>query len=140
MLAGTVFRDDPGLAHALGEQDLADAIVDLVRTGMVQFFALEIDLRPAEMLGQALGEIKRAWTADIVSAEIRQLLLKDRIGLRLLPFALQIQDQRHQRFGDEASAENAETAVLVRAGTKRIGLWRLVHSQLLRRSSAALLR
>jgi hypothetical protein len=41
MLAGAGFGDDAGLAHALGEQDLADAVVDLVRAGVVQLFALE---------------------------------------------------------------------------------------------------
>ncbi len=51
MLAGAGLGDDAGLAHALGKQDLADAVVDLVRAGVVQLFALEIDLRAAEMLG-----------------------------------------------------------------------------------------
>jgi hypothetical protein len=44
------------LAHALREQHLAEAIVDLVRAGMVQLVALEVDRRPAEMLGQPLGK------------------------------------------------------------------------------------
>ncbi|MNU73244.1 hypothetical protein D3C71_627230 [compost metagenome] len=35
VLAGAGFRDDAGLAHALGKQDLAEAIVDLVRAGVV---------------------------------------------------------------------------------------------------------
>ena len=46
------------LAHPLGEQDLAKAIVDLVGAGMVEFIALEIDFCAAKMLGQALGEIQ----------------------------------------------------------------------------------
>ena len=45
MLAGTGLRDDPRLAHAHREQDLPYAIIDLVRAGMVQFVALEPDLR-----------------------------------------------------------------------------------------------
>ncbi len=59
VLAGAGLGDDARLAHALGEQDLAEAIVDLVRAGVVQLLALEIDLRAAEMLGQPLGEIER---------------------------------------------------------------------------------
>ena len=62
MLTGTGFGDDAGLAHAQGEQDLADAIVDLVRAGMVELVALEPDLRAfafwrvlAHVVGQALG-------------------------------------------------------------------------------------
>ena len=61
MLAGAGLGDDAGLAHAPGEQDLAEAIVDLVRAGVIEVFALEIDLRAAEMLRQALGEIERVW-------------------------------------------------------------------------------
>jgi hypothetical protein len=59
MLAGAGFGDDPGLAHAFGKQDLADAIVDLVRAGVIELVALEVDLRAAEMLGQPLGKIHR---------------------------------------------------------------------------------
>ena len=71
MLAGTGLGDDAGLAHAPGEQDLAHHIVDLVRAGMIEFVALEIDFGAAEMLGQPLGEIERAWPADIVLEEFR---------------------------------------------------------------------
>ncbi len=58
VLAGACFGDDALLAHALGEQDLAEAVVDLVRAGVVEVLALEIDLRAAEMLRQTLGEIE----------------------------------------------------------------------------------
>src|SRR5690606_31503616 len=47
--------------------------------------------------------------------------------LRLAPVPLEIEDQRHKRFGDETAAENAEHALLVGAGAKRIGLNGLVH-------------
>ena len=47
------------LLHALGQQDLADAVVDLVRAGVVELFALEVDLRAAAVFGQALGEVQR---------------------------------------------------------------------------------
>jgi hypothetical protein len=56
---GAGLGDDAGLAHAAGQQDLAQHVVDLVRAGVVQLVALEVDLRPAKMLGQALGEIER---------------------------------------------------------------------------------
>ena len=66
VLAGAGLGDDPGLAHAPGEQDLAEAVVDLVGAGVVQLVALEVDLRPAEMLGQPLGEVERARPPGIV--------------------------------------------------------------------------
>jgi hypothetical protein len=48
---------------------------------VVQLVALEIDLGPAEVLGQPLGEIERAGPAGIVGVEAGQLLLKRRVGL-----------------------------------------------------------
>jgi hypothetical protein len=48
VLAGAGFGNDALFAHAPGEHGLADAVVDLVRTGVVQVFALQIDLRTAK--------------------------------------------------------------------------------------------
>src|SRR5690606_11856053 len=70
MLAGTGLGDDAGFAHALGEENLAKAIVDLVRTGVVQLFALEPDLGAAEVLAEALSVIKGARAAGIVDRKI----------------------------------------------------------------------
>ncbi|EXU83276.1 hypothetical protein AX23_07080 [Brucella melitensis 548] len=53
MLTGARFCDDARLAHALGKQDLAKAIVDLVAAGMVQVFALEVDFSATQMFAQA---------------------------------------------------------------------------------------
>src|SRR5205814_10552107 len=50
VLSGASLRDDALLAHAPREQSLAKAVVDLVRAGMIQIFALEIDLRAAPCL------------------------------------------------------------------------------------------
>ena len=48
-------------------------VVDLVRAGVVQILALEIDLRAAAMPGQPLGEIERARPADIMLEIAAQL-------------------------------------------------------------------
>ena len=73
VLAGAGLGDDPLLAHAAGEQDLAEHVVHLVGAGVVQLLALEVDLRAAEMLGQALGEIERARTADVMGRSWRSI-------------------------------------------------------------------
>jgi hypothetical protein len=39
VLPSTRLGDDLGLAESLGEQDLSDGVVDLVRTGVVQVFS-----------------------------------------------------------------------------------------------------
>ena len=47
MLARPGLGDDARLAHAAREQDLAQHIVDLVRAGVVQLLALEVNFRAA---------------------------------------------------------------------------------------------
>ena len=84
-----------------------------------------VDLRAAEMPGQALGEVKRARPAGIVRQEIIELALELRVGLGLAVGLLQIEDQRHQRLGDKASAIDTEMAALVGAGA--IGVGRVGH-------------
>jgi hypothetical protein len=102
-------------AHAPRQQDLADAVVDLVRAGVVQLFALEVDLGAAAELGQAFSEIQRAWASDVVALEVGQFFVESRINLGRFVFAGQFEDQRHQGFGDVAAAECAKQAVGVRA-------------------------
>jgi hypothetical protein len=65
MHAGTGFGDDALLAHPLGQQGLADAVVDLVRAGVIQILALQIDLRAAPRFGETSREIQPAWAADV---------------------------------------------------------------------------
>ena len=137
MLAGARLGDDARLAHPPREQDLADHVVDLVRAGVIELVALEIDLRAAEMLRHPLGEIERARPADIMVEEIIELALKARVGLGLLVGLLQREDQRHQRFRDEAAAENAEMAALVGAVAEGIGLVDLGHGDLCNASRAS---
>ena len=124
MLSSAGLSDDPGLAHAPGEQDLAQHIIDLVRTGMVQLVALEIDLRAAEMLGQARREIERRGAAHIVPPQILHLRLECPLFLGLVIRSFEIQDQRHQGLGHETPAMQAETALLVGARAERVRLVR----------------
>src|SRR4051794_40561116 len=74
------------------------------------------------MLGQALGEIERARAADVMGEIGGHLGLEGRIVLRLAVGLLELENERHQRLGDEAAAENAEMAALVRAGAEGVGL------------------
>jgi hypothetical protein len=90
VLAGAGLGDDPVLAHAAREQDLAHDVVDLVGARMVELVALEIDLGPAEVLGQPLGEIERRGPADIVLEERVELLAEGGIGLGRLVGLLQL--------------------------------------------------
>jgi hypothetical protein len=128
VLARAGFRDDPGLAHADRQQDLADAVVDLVRAGVVQLVALEPDLGAhtlgcilAQFLGEAGREIERAGPADIVFEQVVEFGGNAGSALAFAVFLLEIEDQRHQRFGDIAAAELAEMAALVGLVAEAVG-------------------
>ena len=64
VLAGAGFGNDARLAHALGQHGLANGVVDLVRAGVVQVFALQKNLRAAHFPAGAGGMVHRAGTAD----------------------------------------------------------------------------
>src|SRR5690606_25568565 len=113
--AGAGLGDDALLAHAPRQEDLADTVVDLVRAGVVQLLALEVDLRAAAVLGQAFGEIQRGRAADVVALEVGEFLGDLGVLLGLLVFGGQLVDQRHQGFGDVLAAERAEQAAGVGA-------------------------
>ena len=121
VLAGAGLGDDPLLAHPPGQHHLAQHVVDLVRAGVVELVALEVDLGAAEMVGQPLGEIERRRAADIVLEPALQLGVERGIALGVLVGLLELQDQRHQRLGDEAAAMDAEPAMLVRAVAQAVG-------------------
>ena len=120
VLSGAGFGDDFGLTHAPGQQRLTHDVVDFMGAGMVQLVALEIELCAAEMRRQSAGEIERARPAYIVFVIPTQLGPEIRIGLGGAPGFLDIEDQRHQSFGDIATAENSEMSVLVGARAKRV--------------------
>lgn len=121
MLVSAGLGNDALLAHAARDHDLAEHIVHLVRTGVIQLFPLEIDLGTTEMLGETLREIERGRAADIVPQVALHLRMECGIGLGRGVSLLQIEDQRHQGFGDETPTEIAEMAALV--GTAAIGIW-----------------
>jgi hypothetical protein len=100
---------------------MAEHVVDLVRAGVVQLLALEIDFGAAEMIGQALGEIERRRPADVIPEVAVHFRLERRIGLGGGVSLLQVEDQRHQRFRHKTPAENAEMPALVRAAAEGIG-------------------
>ena len=122
VLARAGLGDDAGLAHPFCEQDLPDAVVDLVRAGVIELIALEPDLRAAKRLSEPLREVKRGGPTDIMLHQVVEFGSERRVGLRRTIFALQIEDQRHQRLGDIAAAELAEMPALIRHLPETIGI------------------
>ena len=76
VLACAGFRDDARLAHFYGEQALADGVIDFVRAGVEQIFALEVNARAAEMRSEARSKLQGRGTACKIFQEIGELGLK----------------------------------------------------------------
>ena len=108
--------DDALRAEALGEQRLADGVVDFVRAGMRKVFALEPDVgAPA---GAQRGGVRQGGGAAHPGLELM-------VELRLEIFARQVTvdarlqpiERRHQGFGHVAPAECTESALRIGACT-----------------------
>ncbi|KAJ8138813.1 hypothetical protein OY671_007974, partial [Metschnikowia pulcherrima] len=96
-------------------------VVDVVGAGVVQLVALEPDLRAAQFFGQPGREIEGARAADIVFEQVVELGSECGVGLGPAVFSFEIEDQRHQRFGNIAPAESAEMAAIVGSAAKAVG-------------------
>jgi len=118
VLAGAGLGDDPLLAHACGQQGLADGVVDLVRAGVVQVLALEQDLRPADLAAQALGVVDRAGPAHVVL----QVALEGGDELRILARGVvggrQLLQRPDQGLGHETPPVPAEMALGIGIGVE----------------------
>ena len=109
MLAGAGFGDDARLAHSYGEQALADGVVDFVRAGVEQIFALEVDARAAELRSEASGELQRRGAAGEIFQQIVRIRLETAASaFRGFVGALEFEERHHQRFGNVAAAVGAE--------------------------------
>src|SRR5258708_29767708 len=64
VLSCASFRDDALFAEALGQENLAESIIDLMGAGMAEVFAFQINSAPAERFAQTLGVHQRRGTPD----------------------------------------------------------------------------
>ena len=107
---GPGFGDHAALAHALRDERLAESVVDLVRPGVVQVLAFEVDARPAGALGQPLGEVQAARPADVVVQQPLELAVEFRIRLGFAVGTVELVEREHERFGHVPPAVRAEPA------------------------------
>ena len=114
MLAGARFGDHPRLAQPLREQRLAHTIVHLVRAGVIQVFALEVNLRAAKLLRPAPRVIHRTRPAHIVLELVFEFRHEFGIVLEMRVLLAQFVERAHQGLGHEHAAVRAEMAARVR--------------------------
>ena len=116
MLTGSGLGDDPGLAHALGQQHLSHGVVDFVGSGVQQIFALQVDPRSPQSLGQALGEIEGCRTSHKLLEVVVEFPLELRILLGAPVFVLQLLERVNEGLRHIASSERPEVAGRIRHG------------------------
>ena len=97
------FGDQPGLAHALGEQPLPEHLIGLVRAAVEQILALEIDVaRQVAAAGQ------RRRPAGVIREQAVELGDKGGIVLRIEERRLELLERRDQNLRHVSAAEPAE--------------------------------
>ena len=103
------------LAHVLRQERLAEHVVDLVRSRVVQVLALE-QQADAELRAEVvtLGEDRRP--PGVLTQQRVELAAVDRICPRVLECLLQLLARGHERLGHEAPTELAEAPALAGFG------------------------
>ena len=123
VLPGAGLGDDAALAHAFGQQRLAERVVDLVRAGVGQVLALQVNLRAAQLLGQTAGIGQRGGPAHVGMQQVSQLSLKYRVGLHAAVGCFQLGQRGHERFGHKLPAVRAELGRIRAAFWRACGRW-----------------
>jgi hypothetical protein len=111
----------PRRAAAHRQQALADAIVDFVRAGVQQVFALHVDARPAQVLRQPRGKLQRRGAPGKILEQVVDFLLKTRVFSRVIIRVLEFLERRHERLRNVAAPVRTEAALRVRPDLCRGG-------------------
>jgi hypothetical protein len=85
-----------------------------MRACMAEVFALEVDSRTAQLIGESLRQHQRSWPPDEDRQQPGQLVLELRVSPGLLVRSDQLLDWMHQRFRNEATAVSPEVTLRIR--------------------------
>ena len=114
VLSCTGLGNDAPLAHASRQQRLPERVVDLVRAGVTEVFALQVDLRAAELGGQMLREVERRLATGVLGEVVLELAPELGVAADAPVGRIELEQRRHQGLGDVAAAEDAEVTVTIR--------------------------
>ena len=101
VLARAGLRDDALLAEPPGEHRLAERVVQLVRAGVEQVLALEVEALAGR---EAVGERERRRAARVRREQVVQLRVEGVVGERGAPAGLELVERGDQRLGHVAPA------------------------------------
>mmetsp|Transcript_13190 Transcript_13190/g.38309 ORF Transcript_13190/g.38309 Transcript_13190/m.38309 type:complete len:379 (-) Transcript_13190:449-1585(-) len=124
VLSSAGFSDNPLLTETLGQQSLADGVVNLMGASVRQVLALEPDRRSTEVFRQALGLVHRRGTTNEFPPVILYLLHKARVGDGFLVRRLQLLVGFGQGLRDVLATIVPEVALLhgsTGSGFKAVG-------------------
>ena len=111
MLARPRLGDHAQLAHAARDQRLTDRIVDLVRAGVIQVFALEEDLRAPQQLRPPPGMVDGSGPPDVMLEFVAEFGQEPGVPATLRVRVAQLLQGVRQRLGDKDSAIGTEMPV-----------------------------
>src|SRR5208282_701893 len=113
VLARTGFGDHPRLAQSPCQEGLTHAVVDLVSAGVIEIFALEVDLRAAKLLRPTSRVIDRTRSSDVVFELVGEF--GDEIGIPTITCVLLLElfERMDQGLGDKHAAVGPEMTALV---------------------------
>mmetsp|Transcript_7998 Transcript_7998/g.18712 ORF Transcript_7998/g.18712 Transcript_7998/m.18712 type:complete len:229 (-) Transcript_7998:911-1597(-) len=109
MLSRAGLGDDAGLPNLLGEERLADGIVNLVRSCVREVLALEPDGRTTAHLGETVGLVEGGRPANEVTTILFELGKESWIVFDFLVLLLDLPEGLRQRLGDVLPTKPAET-------------------------------
>lgn len=108
VLTGTGLGDNLLLAESASEEELAESVVDLVRTGVIEILTLQPDVGTTGVLGETLGLVKLTGTAH--PGVVRAVLFPESgIILDLVETLLKLGQAIHERLRDVLTTELTET-------------------------------
>ena len=105
VLARARLRDDAMLAEPAREHRLAERVVQLVRAGVEEILALQIDPLARR---EPLGERERRRPPGVRRRQVLQFRAKGVVGQRVAPALLQLVERGDERLRDVAPAVLAE--------------------------------
>ncbi len=111
MLAGAGLGDDPPFPQSLGEERLAERVVDLVRARVGEVLTLEQDLRPTDVRAQPLGAGARGGASSEAPLHLVQLAPEGRVAAKGEVRLGELRNRWDQHLRNIGAAELPEPAV-----------------------------
>ncbi len=116
VLAGTRLRDDTRFAHPPRQQYLPYRVVDLVRAGVAEILALEVDAGSAGHLSQARQVGEWRWPTDVLPKQRVELLPERWIGGHFCISRRKVIEDGNENLRYVGTTERTKAPFMVRIG------------------------